>query len=106
MKESSSSSTSLGNEVKSTETKSMEILSEKEKVMDIPNLSDNHHKLSIENSESDNKDNQPVAEFHLTSLMILCLLIEFCRNFSVGGLSSRYSLYISEKFDMTTLILS
>ena len=44
--------------------------------------------------------------FRVSILMVICFLHEFCMNFSTAGYASRFSIYISEKFNMTTFVLS
>ena len=50
--------------------------------------------------------NKPVSTFHITTLSIICFIYTLCFSFSTAGYQSRYCLYITEKFSMSTFTLS
>ena len=55
---------------------------------------------------ADVEANKPVSTFHITTLSIICFIYTLCFSFSTAGYQSRYCLYITEKFSMSTFTLS
>ena len=50
--------------------------------------------------------NKHTPAFHMTELSIICFFYTLCFSFSTAGYQSRYCLYITEKFSMSTFTLS
>ena len=64
-----------------------------------------HHSSSTPSTDSTtNPTSQP--HLHVTSLMIICFIYEFCVRFSQAGYNSRYGIYVTNKFGINSVVFS
>ena len=61
--------------------------------------------VTVANIPKEEKD-KPNPVFKLTSLMVVCFIYEFFVNFTTAGCGSRFSIYVADKYSMTTGVLS
>ena len=53
-----------------------------------------------------NKKEKTSGTFHITQLMVICFIYEFCVRFAQGGYNSRYGIYVTRKFGITSDIFA
>ena len=53
-----------------------------------------------------NKREKTPGKLHITQLMVICFIYEFCVRFAQGGYNSRYGIYVTRKFGITSDIFA
>ena len=61
-----------------------------------------------EQQEQEGKEEQPKpkAKIRVTSTMVLCFIFEFCIRWSLNAFDSRYGIYVTDKWGMSSITYS
>ena len=61
-----------------------------------------------EQQEQEGKEEQPKpkAKIRVTSTMVLCFIFEFCIRWSLNAFDSRYGIYITDKWGVSSITYS
>ena len=52
------------------------------------------------------KEEKPKVKVHITLTMVLCFIYEFCVRWDLNTFNSRYGIYMSDKFGMSSSVFS
>ena len=59
-----------------------------------------------EKVEQKKEEKKPKVKVHITLTMILCFIYEFCVRWDLNTFNSRYGIYMSDKFGMSSSVFS
>ena len=60
----------------------------------------------VKDDTDSNKREKTPGKLHITQLMVICFIYEFCVRFAQGGYNSRYGIYVTRKFGITSDIFA
>ena len=75
-----------------------------EQIEQIEDKEDKEKEMKEERNKS-KKETKP-GKLHITQLMVICFIYEFCVRFAQGGYNSRYGIYVTRKFGITSDIFA